>query len=208
MLGWKCGDENVGMKMREWKSWEWKIWGWKWGNEKAGDENARNESAGMKVWGWKCGDENAGMKMRGWKCGNENVGMKKWEWKCWGWKIWGWKSQGMKNRGWKWKDEKSGDEVSLSHYYNECIIGLLKLSCLLQFCSQVFTAKMSRVRHLILKGGGANNFCQKRQSCKSKSRATRCSFQNSHRKKCIHIVKLVRYFLWVSSGEGNVSRGI
>ena len=42
--------------------------------------------------------------------------------------------------------------------------------------SQVFTAKMSWVRHLILKGGGANNFCQKRQSCKSNNRATRWTF--------------------------------
>ena len=42
--------------------------------------------------------------------------------------------------------------------------------------SQVFTAKMSWVRHLILKGGGANNFCQKRQSCKSNNRATRLTF--------------------------------
>ena len=44
---------------------------------------------------------------------------------------------------------------------------------LFSYVSQVFTAKMSWVRHLILKGGGANNFCQKRQSCKSNNRATR-----------------------------------
>ena len=50
MLGWKCGDENAGMKVRGWK---------------CGDENVGMKMLGMKNLGMKKpGDEKPGMKVK------------------------------------------------------------------------------------------------------------------------------------------------